>query len=53
MATSQLTAADLCVRCHAPAPGPASAEFLEWDPIGDGEAVICPRCLTEAEEAAL
>jgi hypothetical protein len=51
--TPRLTEAERCVRCHAVAPDPASPEFLEWDPVGDEDSVICPRCLTEAEEHAL
>jgi hypothetical protein len=53
MTTTQLTAAEHCLRCHAVAPDPASSEFLEWDPVEDEDSVICPRCLTEAEEQAL
>jgi hypothetical protein len=42
-----------CVRCHRPAPDRDSAEFLQWDPVGDeAESLICPDCLTEDEETA-
>jgi hypothetical protein len=51
--TAQVAKDEQCVRCHAVAPDPASPEFLEWDPVGDEDMVICPRCLTEAEEQAL
>jgi hypothetical protein len=51
--TAHVAENEQCVRCHAVAPDPASPEFLEWDPVGDEDMVICPRCSTEAEEQAL
>jgi hypothetical protein len=50
MRSTELAHVDACLRCHAPTPHPASDEFLDWDPIGDDDLMICPGCLTEAEE---
>jgi hypothetical protein len=49
----QTGAADGCIRCHRAVPDPASAEFRQWDPVGDdADFLICPDCLTLDEETA-
>jgi hypothetical protein len=53
-ASSQPTGpADGCIRCHRAVPDPTSAEFRQWDPVGDdADFLICPNCLTHDEETA-
>jgi hypothetical protein len=42
-----------CIRCDRAAPNSTSAEFLQWDPVGDSaDSLICPDCLTYDEETA-
>jgi hypothetical protein len=44
---------DGCIRCHRAVPDPTSAEFRQWDPVGDdADFLICPNCLTHDEESA-
>ena len=43
-----------CARCRRPTPDQLSAEFLEWEALGEtGKEVICPGCLTLGEERAI
>lgn len=39
-----------CARCRRPAPAETSAEYLHWEAVGDGSTMICPGCITGAEE---
>jgi hypothetical protein len=42
-----------CSRCRRLAPSPDAVEYLEWEAADDGEAMICPGCLTGGEEQAI
>lgn len=42
--------ADVCSRCRRSCEGPA--DFIGWE-LGDGSEMICPGCITGAEQQAL
>ena len=43
-----------CARCDRKAPSLKSQAILEWDASGqEGDSVICPNCLTEAEQQVM
>lgn len=42
-----------CDRCGRPAPDQESADFTEWEAVGDGTTVLCPDCITPAEHQAM
>lgn len=42
-----------CARCRRVAPAQDSDAFLEWEALGDGGQVICPDCVTPAEQQAM
>lgn len=39
-----------CARCRRLAPAQESSEFGDWEALGDGSEVICPGCITGAEQ---
>jgi hypothetical protein len=39
-----------CCRCRRPSPPQDSSEFGDWEAYGDGTEVICPGCITGAEQ---
>jgi hypothetical protein len=42
-----------CARCGRQAPPPTSAEFSDWEALGDGSGVVCPECTTGEERQAM
>lgn len=42
-----------CARCARPSPSQTSAEFKDWEALGDGGAVVCPDCITAEEQQAV
>lgn len=42
-----------CARCLRPAPPQDSREFIDWEALGNGQQVICPECITPAEQQAV
>lgn len=41
-----------CERCRRAAPDEASGDFPYWEALGDGSALLCPGCITGAEQQA-
>ena len=42
-----------CARCLKPAPAEESDAFSEWEPVRDGQQIVCPDCVTGAEKQEL
>jgi hypothetical protein len=42
-----------CARCLKAAPAQDSPGFADWEALGDGQQVICPDCVTPAEQQAM
>lgn len=42
-----------CARCGREAPPQESDHFGEWEALDDGDAVVCPGCITPAEQQAI
>src|SRR3954468_7789 len=52
--TNQTDRVQSCTRCHRPMP-PANSkkEFMYWEAFDDGDDVVCPDCVTPAEQEAI
>jgi hypothetical protein len=53
-AWAQVMSGERCSRCHRLAPPQDSDAFVEWEALDEtGVQVVCPDCLTGAEETAM
>jgi hypothetical protein len=48
-----VTDVERCKRCLRLAPPWESSEYTDWEAIDDGQAVICPGCVTGQEQQAM
>ena len=42
-----------CVRCLKSQPAPDDAESIDWESVDDDAAMVCPDCVTVAEQQTI